>query len=312
MAAAGRYQTPVFARLTRLLAEVDCDAVLVATTNGEKAAAIAEAMRAGKHVVAHAPLAVSPEQLDAVAAAQAAAGVGLILLLPMRFTPAYRDLHAAVAQGKLGALSQAVIIDSQKIAATPRTHAFYDSPNQGGVLSTLAVHDLDVLRWLGGELTVMSAAVCRHGLTDHAEFEEAGIVHCAFANGGTAVVACNWLAPDAGAAFHELTVIGAAGSAWISGGKELAFAPAVGGPAQAAHGVRAYAATRDQPGHALPSGAYRGADDIDAAMVDAALQALTDPALRQAATADALHTSRLAVTAQHVARQNGARHDGGA
>ena len=312
MAAAGRYRTPVFPRLTRLLAAVACDAVLVATTNGDKAAIIVEAMQAGKHVIAHAPLAVSPAQLDSVAAAQAAAGVGVLLLLPLRYAPAYAALHTAVARGQLGELGQVLIVNSQRIAATPRTHAFYDSPTHGGVLTTLAVDDLDVLRRLGGELTLASAVTRCHGLTDHADFEESGLMHFAFASGGAAVVACNWLAPESGAAFHELTAIGDAGSAWISGGKATAFGGAGDFSALAADGGHAYAATRDQPGHVLSSGSDRSAVDVDAAMVDAALLTLADPDLRRAATADALTTSRLAVTAQHMARHNGAKRDGAA
>ena len=119
----------------------------------------------------------------------------------------------------LGAICQAVVINSQKVTATPRTQAFYATRRHGGVLTNLAVHDLDVLRWLGGDLTVTAAATQRHGLTEHPDFEDAGLVHCTLANGGVGVVACNWLAPDAGEPFQELTVIGTEGTAWISGGK---------------------------------------------------------------------------------------------
>ena len=129
MAAAGRYRVPVFPRLTPLLAETAVDAVLVATANGNKTAAIEEALRAGKHVIAHAPLAVSVAQFDAVAQAQAASGAGLLALHPLRFTPAYVRLRELTAAGQLGHISQIVIINSQKVASTPRTQAFYDSPD---------------------------------------------------------------------------------------------------------------------------------------------------------------------------------------
>ena len=172
MAAGGRYRVPVFPRLTRLLAETAVDAVIVATTNGDKAAAIQEAMRAGKHVIAHAPCAITQEQLDAVTEAQASSGTGLVLLLPLRFTPAYVHLRAAIMQGQLGDISQAMIINSQKVTATPRTQAFYATRTHGGILTNLAVHDLDVLRWIGGEVTVTSAATQCHGLTEHPEFED--------------------------------------------------------------------------------------------------------------------------------------------
>ena len=222
----------------------------MATANGDKAAAIEEALRAGKHVIAHAPCAITPEQLEAVKAAQAAAGSGLVLLLPHRFTPAYVQLREAIQQGLLGAISQAVIVNSQKVSATPRTQAFYAKCTHGGVISNLGVHDLDVLRWLCGELSVTEAATRCHGATEHADFEDAGLIRCSLAD-GEGVVACNWLAPEAGAPFHELTVIGTAGSAWLSSGKLRAFGLEALPPLASDAGPRVSIATRDDAGRTL-------------------------------------------------------------
>ena len=90
----------------------------------------------------------------AVKEAQAASGAGLVLLIPQRFIPAYAHLRAAIMQGQLGDISQAMIMNSQKVTATPRTQAFYATRTHGGILTKLAVHDLDLLRWIGGEVTV--------------------------------------------------------------------------------------------------------------------------------------------------------------
>ena len=305
MAAAGRYRVPVFPRLTPLLAETAVDAVIVATANGDKAAAIQEAMRAGKHVIAHAPCAITLEQVAAVKEAHTALGSGLVLLLPLRFTPAYVHLRKAVAQGLLGTICQAVVINSQKITATPRTQAFYATRTHGGVLSNLAVHDLDVLRWLGGDLTVTAAATQRHGLTEHPDFEDAGLVHCAFNSGGVGVVACNWLAPDAGEPFQELTVIGTDGTAWISGGKLHALGCNARSSLTNESQSNGYLATQDESGRAFPPNSAAKADyDINASMLDAAIQSLSDADLRRVATADAFRTSSVAVQAQHIAWQD--------
>ena len=305
MAAAGRYRVPVFPRLTPLLAETAVDAVIVATANGDKAAVIQEAMRAGKHVIAHAPCAITLEQIAALSEAQTASGSGLVLLLPLRFTPAYVHLREAVAQGLLGTICQAVVINSQKVTATPRTQAFYATRTHGGVLTNLAVHDLDVLRWLGGDLTVTAAATQRHGLTEHPDFEDAGLVHCTLANGGVGVVACNWLAPDAGEPFQELTVIGTEGTAWISGGKLHALGCNDRSSLTNESQSSGYLATQDESGRAFPPNSAAKADyDINASMLDAAIQSLSDADLRRVATADAFRTSSVAVQAQHIAWQD--------
>lgn len=299
MAAEGRYRVPVFPRLTPLLAKTDADAVIVATPNGDKAAAISEAMRAGKHVIAHAPPALTPEQLSAVEHAQGASGAALLLLLPLRFTPAYARLREAIVQGMLGDISQAVIINSQQIAATPRTQAFFATKAHGGVLTNLAIHDLDVLRWLGRDVAIEYAAARCSGVSEHPDFEDAGLVRCTLAGGGEGVLVCNWLAPEASVPFHELTVIGTEGTAWISGGRLQVW----GGAKPEAlpdGGFYAYG----EPGRAVsPATAGQAAADVHAAMCDAAVATLGDAAARRAATADALGSARAAVQAQAMAWQ---------
>ncbi len=306
MAAAGRYRVPVFPRLTPLLAETTVDAVLVATANGDKAAAIEEALRAGKHVIAHAPLAVSVAQFDAVAQVQAASGAGLLSLHPLRFTPAYVRLRELTAAGQFGAISQIVIINSQKVAATPRTQAFYDSPTHGGILTSLAVHDIDVLRRLGGDLTVTESVTQCHGVTDYPNFEDAGVVRCTFARGGEGVVVCNWLALEAGEPFQELTFIGTEGTAWISGGKLRAMSEGLGSRLPVAMENHVFVVTQSDPGGAAPVEATdQNAYDAVGSMLDDALATLGgDAVVREEATADALQTARAAVQAQDAARQN--------
>lgn len=299
MAAAGRYRVPVFPRLTPLLAETAVDAVIVATANGDKAAVIEEALRAGKHAIAHAPIALTPDQCNALEKLQAASGTAVLLLLPLRFTPAYVRLRDLIVQGMLGDISQAVVINSQQIAATPRTQAFFATKTHGGVLTNLAVHDLDAVRWLGGDVAIEFAATRCIGVSEHPDFEDSGIVRCGLAGGGEGVVICNWLAPEASAPFHELSVIGTAGTAWISGSKLQVWGGAM--PEDLPDGgVYAYG----ELGRALtPAAAGVATEDVYAAMCDAALATFSDTAARHAATADALSTTRAAVQAQHMAWQ---------
>lgn len=307
MAAEGRYRVPVFPRLSPLLEDTAVDAVLVATANGSKAATIEESLRAGKHVIAHAPLAVTVAQFYAVAQAQTASGMALVSLHPLRFTPAYVRLRELIAAGLLGAISQIVTVNSQKVAATPRPQAFYYSPTHGGILTSLAVHDIDMLQWLGGELTVIGASTECHGITGHADFEDAGILRCSLAGGGEAMVVCNWLAPEAGDSFQEMTVIGTNGTAWVTGGKLQAFAGRPGTSLQGEPPSDGFVATQDEPGQALLLESDKPAEfDVDSAMLDAALRTLANGDLRSVATVDALRTSQAAVDAQTLARQDGA------
>ena len=179
-------------------------------------------------------------------------------------------------------------------------------PTHGGILTSLAVHDIDVLRWLGGDITIADSVTQCHGVTDYPNFEDAGIVRCMFARGGEGVVVCNWLAPEAGESFQELTVIGTEGTAWISGGKLRALAGDLGSPLPVAKENHVNVVTQRVPGGAAPVEATdQNAYDAVASMLDDALATLCgDAALREEATADALQSARAAVRAQDMARQN--------
>ena len=296
MAAAGRYRVPVFPRLTPLLAETAVDAVIVATANGDKAAVIQEAMRAGKHVIAHAPCAIALEQVAAIQEAHTALGSNLVLLLPLRFTPAYTHLREAVAQGLLGTICQAVVINSQKVTATPRTQAFYATRTHGGVLTNLAVHDLDVLRCLGGDLTVTAAATQRHGLTEHPDFEDAGLSPLYPRNsGGT------WVWSRAiGSRRTRVSPSRSSPSSALKARRGSAAASYTRWDANDRSSLTnesqssGYLATQDESGRAFPPAPGQADYDVVTSMLDAAIQSLSDADLRQVATADAFRTSSVA------------------
>ena len=117
------------------------------------------------------------------------------------------------------------------------------------------------------------------------------------------MLVCNWLAPEAGESFQELTVIGTEGTAWIEGGKLRALAGELGSPLPGEGESRVYLAAQSEAGHAASAAAANQPDyDAVAAMLDAALATLGDADVRTAATTDTLQTARVAVQAQEMAR----------
>ena len=135
-------------------------------------------MRAEKHVIAHAPCAITLEQVAAVKEAHTALAAVWSCCFRCALRRRTYTYEKRLRKDCWAPVCQAVVINSQKVTATPRTQAFYATRTHGGVLTNLAVHDLDILRWLGGDLTVTAAATQRHGLTEHPDFEDAGLVHC--------------------------------------------------------------------------------------------------------------------------------------
>jgi len=296
MAAQGRYHVPVFPSAAKLLAGIECEAVVVGTPNGEKAQVIRQALAAGKHVLSHAPAAISVAQAHALAEMQAQSGKSLLLLLPLRFAPAYQALKRLVAEGKLGSLAQIVAVVSAKVAAEPRTPEFYAARQHGGIITTIALHQLDICLWLAGRPTVRHVQTGQHRFVEYPEFGDVASLHCDLQGGGSASIICNWLAPEAGEPFQELTVFGTHGTAWIAREKLRALAGAAS--------AQAFLAPWDEPPRALESGNLSSADPLDA-LVEDVVAAFTTGKEGALKTSDALFLTTVAAEAEERAGKPG-------
>jgi predicted dehydrogenase len=74
----------------------------------------------------------------------------------------------------------------------------------------MAVHHLDVFRWLGGEVTRISGAVARwHGL------EAALVATVRFRSGAVGTLQVSWAHPQGSPVDHGLSLIGSAGLARV-------------------------------------------------------------------------------------------------
>jgi predicted dehydrogenase len=143
----------VAASLDELLDAVEI--VDVATPTFTHHELVARAIRAGRHVVCEKPLARTAEQADELAALAASAGVRLFPAHVVRWFPEYVRLKQAVDAGLLGEL--AVLRFSRSGAYPTRTPWFADRALSGGIIMDQMIHDLDVARWVAGEVVRVSA-----------------------------------------------------------------------------------------------------------------------------------------------------------
>jgi predicted dehydrogenase len=128
------------------LAEVEPDAVVVATPEPAHRAAAEAAFAAGAAVLCEKPLASSLEDADGIIELAGRAGGFLAVAHTLRFDPRYRALRGRAASGELGDLvslsaRRAMSADEGRIYAGRTTLAL-----------CLGIHDIDVIRWVGGEI----------------------------------------------------------------------------------------------------------------------------------------------------------------
>lgn len=140
------------------------DVVDVATPTFTHAGYVEAALRAGKDVISEKPLARSDADAERLVALAAELGRTLYPAQVVRFFPEYAALQRAVAAGDLGEL--AVLRFSRSGAFPTRTPWFADVELSGGIVLDQMVHDLDIARWLAGEVREVSAVSRSAGTGD--------------------------------------------------------------------------------------------------------------------------------------------------
>jgi predicted dehydrogenase len=159
-----------------------CDVVDVCTPTPAHRSYAEAALEAGRHVVAEKPLARTHD--DAAHLATRAAG-GPAQLYPahvVRFFPQYERLAAAVATGHVG---RPAVLRFTRTGAYPRWADWFADPAQsGGVVMDLMVHDLDIARWVGGDVTEVYATLATGTADDGGEVTTA---HAVLTHAGGAV-----------------------------------------------------------------------------------------------------------------------------
>ncbi len=196
-AVARRYSTRAYGDYRRLLDEERPDAVTIAVPTADHASVALEVISRGIHVLIEKPIASGQEKGREIVAEADNAGVCLMVGHIERFNPAVVALKAHLAAGELGRVFQ---IDARRQGPFPAR------VRDVGVVIDLAVHDLDVMRYVSGAEIVRVYAETEQRIHTHCEDLLAGTVR--LSNGAIGTLTINWLTP---AKIRELYVTGERG-----------------------------------------------------------------------------------------------------
>ncbi len=153
-------QCKVFDSIEAALAEVECDAVVAASSDAHHAEVALPGLAAGKFVFCEKPLETTIEKCRAIIEADAKAGYKTFAGLNMRYSPVYSTIKRELDKGVVGDI---LTIESAECYDGGRT--YFRRWNRlraegGGLWITKATHDFDMLAWLAGAapLEVSAAA----------------------------------------------------------------------------------------------------------------------------------------------------------
>ena len=170
-----------------------CDAVYICTWTNDHAALLEQAVARGVHVFCEKPLAFTAAEAQRMAELADAAGVVHQVGLVLRRSPAYLWAHHLVTQPAAGRVMTVVFRDDQFIPI----QGHYESTWRGnkalvgaGTLLEHSIHDVDMLRYLVGEVVRVSAYTAGfHGLDG---IEDVATASLRFAGGATGVLNSVW------------------------------------------------------------------------------------------------------------------------
>jgi predicted dehydrogenase len=158
------------------------EAVIVATTEDRHLAPVEAALRSGLHVLCEKPIATNLADADAM---RDAADGRLVVGHLLRFDPRYLAVRDAVAEGRLGDIvhlfARRTTWDKEGLAVRGRT----------SLPLYLGVHDLDIFRWLGGEIERVHAEAGGAGVVGHGQ-PDAVLATVRFKSGAVGLLELSW------------------------------------------------------------------------------------------------------------------------
>src|SRR5690242_6367679 len=182
--------------LARMLADPAIEGVILTVPNEQHLPLAREVAKAGKHVYTEKPIATTLEEGLEVEALEKTYGVTCTVGHSARLMAGIRMIHDAAQAGELGrvAFMEANFSNERALELTPKAWRWYKDRAPGGPLSQLAIHQFDVLHYLGGEIveaTSMASKLSPVG----AEVDDQSMTLLRFADGKIGYVGSSWTSP---------------------------------------------------------------------------------------------------------------------
>lgn len=185
---AEQWNVPAYSDMHEMMAAGNIDVVAVLTPSGEHAPHVIALARYGKPILVEKPMAMTLDEADAMINACDENGVRLFVVHQNRFNVPVVKLAEARDQGRFGKL----VLGTLRVRWC-RDQKYYDQDSwrgtwaqDGGVLANQAVHHIDMLGWLMGEVeSVFAKSVTA---LVNIEAEDTAVATVKFRNGALGVV----------------------------------------------------------------------------------------------------------------------------
>ncbi len=182
--------------LATMLADPQLKGVILTVPNEQHLPLAREVAKAGKHVYTEKPIASTLEEGLAIEALERTHGVSVTVGHSARLMAGIREIGRAIAAGELGRVGfmEANFSNERALELTPKAWRWYKDRAPGGPLSQLAIHQFDVLHYLGGEIVEASSIASKLSPVG-AEVDDQSMTVLRFADGKIGYVGSSWTSP---------------------------------------------------------------------------------------------------------------------
>jgi predicted dehydrogenase len=182
--------------LATMLADPAIRGVILTVPNEQHLPVATEVARAGKHVYTEKPIASTLEEGLEIEALERRHGVSVTVGHSARLMAGIKAIREAIDAGELGrvAFMEANFSNERALELNPQTWRWYKARAPGGPLSQLAIHQFDVLHYLGGEIVEASSMASKLSPVG-AEVDDQSMTTLRFADGKLGYVGSCWTSP---------------------------------------------------------------------------------------------------------------------
>lgn len=187
---------PAAPDMQTLLADPAIKGIILTVPNEQHLPLAEQVARAGKHVYTEKPIAHTLEDGLRIAALEKQYGVTVTVGHSARLMAGVRIMREMIDRGELGrvAFMEANFSNERALELTPQTWRWYKDRAPGGPLSQLAIHQFDVLHYLGGEISAVTSMASKLSPVG-AEVDDQSMTLMKFADGKIGYVGSCWTSP---------------------------------------------------------------------------------------------------------------------
>ena len=184
------------ADMKTLLSDPEISGVIITVPNEQHLPVATEIAKAGKHVYTEKPIAATLEDGIEIAALEKKYGVTVTVGHSARLMGSIRHIREAIDAGELGrvAFMEANFSNERALELTPNTWRWYKAKAPGGPLSQLAIHQFDILHFLGGEIAEAASMASKLSPVG-AEVDDQSMTTLRFKDGKLGYVGSCWTSP---------------------------------------------------------------------------------------------------------------------